>query len=80
MFALWEIASPHPNPPPPSDMFVLWETLQSPLSLSLPLSPLYSLLKVVATHLYQGEDDDELSFEKGATIYVIPYDDPDDEV
>ena len=36
--------------------------------------------QVIATHLYQGEDEDELSFEKGATIYVVPYDDPDDEV
>jgi amphiphysin len=36
-------------------------------------------LQVVATHIYQGEDDDELTFEKGAIIYVVPYEDPDDE-
>ena len=35
---------------------------------------------MVATHLYQGEDEDELSFEKGAVIYVVPYEDPEDEV
>ena len=37
-------------------------------------------MQVVATHQYQGEDDDELSFQKGAVIYVVPYEDPDDEV
>ena len=35
---------------------------------------------MVATHLYQGEDEDELSFEKGAVIYIVPYEDPEDEV
>lgn len=35
--------------------------------------------QVVATHIYQGEDEDELSFNKGATIYVVPYEDPEDE-
>ena len=34
----------------------------------------------MATHPYQGEDEDELTFEKGAVIAVIPYDDPEDEV
>ena len=34
----------------------------------------------MATHPYQGEDEDELTFEKGAIIAVIPYDDPEDEV
>ena len=37
-------------------------------------------LQVVATHQYQGEDEDELSFQKGAVIYVVPYEDPEDEV
>ena len=36
--------------------------------------------QVVATHMYQGEDEDELTFEKGAIIYVVPYDDAEDEV
>ena len=35
---------------------------------------------MVATHPYQGEDEDELSFEKGTIIAVVPYDDPEDEV
>lgn len=33
-----------------------------------------------ATHPYEGEDEDELSFDKGAVILVVPYDDPEDEV
>lgn len=33
-----------------------------------------------ATHPYKGEDDDELSFEKGDIISVVPYTDPEDEV
>ena len=41
---------------------------------------LFLPMKVVATHQYEGEDEDELSFEKGAIILVVPYDDPDDEV
>ena len=36
--------------------------------------------QVVATHPYDGEDEDELTFEKGAVILVVPYDDPEDEV
>ena len=36
--------------------------------------------QVVATHPYEGEDEDELTFEKGVVISVIPYDDPEDEV
>jgi len=35
---------------------------------------------VKASHPYKGEDEDELNFEKGEIILVIPYDDPDDEV
>ena len=38
------------------------------------------LFQVVAAHPYTGEDEDELTFEKGETISVIPYEDPDDEV
>ena len=34
----------------------------------------------MATHPYDGEDEDELSFLKGDIIAVIPYVDPDDEV
>ncbi|CAB3994554.1 myc box-dependent-interacting 1-like [Paramuricea clavata] len=39
------------------------------------------LYKVEATHPYTGEDEDELTFEKGDIIQVVPYnesDDPDD--
>eukprot|EP00055_Hartaetosiga_balthica_P009940 m.40929 g.40929 ORF g.40929 m.40929 type:complete len:407 (-) comp6963_c0_seq1:1295-2515(-) len=33
----------------------------------------------IATHPYVGQDDDELTFDKGATILVIDFEDPDDE-
>ena len=36
--------------------------------------------QVVSTHPYEGEDDDELTFEKGVVILVVPYEDPEDEV
>ena len=38
------------------------------------------ILQVLATHLYTNEDEDELSFEAGELIYVMPFDDPDDQV
>ena len=34
----------------------------------------------MATHNYQGQDEDELSFKKGQIILVIPYEDPEDQV
>ena len=34
----------------------------------------------MSRHPYTGEDEDELTFEKGVVIHVIPYDNPDDEV
>ncbi|KAL4229222.1 Histone deacetylase complex subunit SAP18 [Mactra antiquata] len=37
------------------------------------------LYKVVATHAYKGEDEDELSFDAQEVIYVIQYDDPDEQ-
>ena len=37
-------------------------------------------MQVLATHPYNGEDEDELSFEKGDMVAVVPYDDPEDEV
>lgn len=43
------------------------------------LHVLYFHWQVLATHQYTGEDEDELSFEKGAVIYVVPYEDPEDE-
>ncbi|XP_057292880.1 bridging integrator 2-like [Hydractinia symbiolongicarpus] len=38
-----------------------------------------SLYQVIATHKYTPEDEDELSFEKGEIIHVIPFDDPEDQ-
>lgn len=37
------------------------------------------LYKLVAAHPYTGEDEDELSFDKGDIICVIPFVNPDDE-
>jgi hypothetical protein len=34
----------------------------------------------LSTHPYDGEDEDELTFEKGVVILVVPYEDPEDEV
>lgn len=34
----------------------------------------------VATHPYTGEDEDELSFDKGDLILVIPFEVQDEEV
>ena len=39
-----------------------------------------TLIQVRSTHPYAGEDIDELSFDKGEIIDVIPFDDEDDEV
>jgi hypothetical protein len=33
----------------------------------------------IATHAYDGQDDDELTFKMGARISVIPFPDPDDQ-
>lgn len=37
------------------------------------------LYVVVATHVYKNEDEDELAFEAGELIYVLPFEDPDDQ-
>ncbi len=34
----------------------------------------------IATHDYKGQDSDELTFNRGDTIEVIPFADPEDEV
>lgn len=38
------------------------------------------MLQVLATHPYRGEDEDELTFEGKDIIYVVEYDDPDEQV
>ena len=40
----------------------------------------FFFVQVVSTHPYEGEDEDELTFEKGVVILVVPYEDPEDEV
>lgn len=35
---------------------------------------------MLATHPYNGEDVDELTFETGDLIDVIPFEDPEDQV
>jgi len=36
--------------------------------------------QVLATHKYVGEDVDELTFEPGEIITVVPFDDPEEQV
>ena len=38
------------------------------------------VLQVKATHAYAGEDVDELTFDTGDIIRVIPFEDPEDMV
>ena len=38
----------------------------------------FYILKVKAIHVYEAEDTDELSFEAGEIIGVIPYADPEE--
>ena len=38
------------------------------------------VVQVEGTHPYTGEDTDELSFEAGDVINVIPFEDPEDQV
>ena len=40
----------------------------------------FKLFQVEVTHPYTGEDDDELTLEKGDVIQVIPYSESDDPV
>ena len=40
----------------------------------------YITVQVKATHAYAGEDVDELTFDAGEIIRVIPFEDPDDQV
>lgn len=39
-----------------------------------------SSFQVVATHAYKGEDDDELTLDAGEVIYVVSYEDPEEQV
>ena len=39
----------------------------------------FVLVQVNATHAYTAEDTDELTFEAGELIYVVPYDDPEEQ-
>ncbi len=39
-----------------------------------------ALPQLKASHPYAGDDEDELCFEKGDIILVIPFEDPEDEV
>lgn len=39
-----------------------------------------TVFQVVATHAYKGEDDDELSFDAQEVIYVVEYENPEEQV
>lgn len=85
-----DVLSPLKTPPPkpaPLDPSPVQDTLnaqrlegaeEEKLSKKVP-PPDDLLYTVLATHQYAGEDEDELSFDKGAVIYVVPYEDPEDE-
>ncbi|CAD0197346.1 unnamed protein product [Chrysodeixis includens] len=51
-----------------------------PTSLTLANLPAGALYRVRATYRYTREDEDELSFDVGALIRVVEYDDPDEQV
>lgn len=73
-----EVKTPPSSPPTEPDKTE--ESKPDDEEQQLPVKePDNALYKVIATHPYQGEDEDELAFEKGAVIAVIPYEDPDDE-
>ena len=61
-------------------LFVRQGTCLAGMCLVLSAGPPHLLLQVVATHPYTGEDEDELTFEKGEIVSVIPYEDSEDEV
>ncbi|XP_013391361.1 amphiphysin isoform X1 [Lingula anatina] len=50
-----------------------------PSNLPLTKLPPGVLYRVQATHIYTGEDVDELTFETGEIIDVVPFDDPEDQ-
>ncbi len=45
-----------------------------------PVAPSVACLQVQGTHPYAGEDTDELTFDAGEVINVLPFEDPDDQV
>ncbi|XP_031566241.1 myc box-dependent-interacting protein 1-like [Actinia tenebrosa] len=73
------VASPSPTPPSAISTSIQESTSpqapdEPPAGLDIPF-----LYRVRATHKYVAEDDDELSFEKGEIIYVLEFDDPDEQ-
>ncbi|WAR04877.1 BIN1-like protein [Mya arenaria] len=61
---------------PDTDNFYEVPPPAKPVDNDLPDRYLYT---VVATHAYKGEDDDELTFDSQEIVYVIDYDDPDEQ-
>ncbi|XP_035658483.1 myc box-dependent-interacting protein 1-like isoform X2 [Branchiostoma floridae] len=54
------------------------DRIPSPTENDKPSAPDDILYSVITTHSYTRCDSDELSFETGETIYIIPFEDPDD--
>ncbi|XP_066301099.1 amphiphysin-like isoform X1 [Branchiostoma lanceolatum] len=52
--------------------------IPSPTENDKPGRPDDILYSVITTHSYTRCDSDELSFQTGETIYIVPFDDPDD--
>ena len=65
-----------------AELNVLYKVGNAPPNHHNILSNIYlcTFVQVVSTHPYEGEDEDELTFEKGVVILVVPYEDPEDEV
>ena len=66
--------------------YIAWITFQSSHPPFFPLSgaitdnlPSGVLYKVKASYKYQAEDVDELQFEVGEIIQVVPYEDPEEQ-
>ncbi|XP_064397802.1 myc box-dependent-interacting protein 1-like [Halichondria panicea] len=82
--------SPPPKPDPPSviesdeetggdDAQAIEATKESTVESTQVAEPPIVLYKLKASHPYAGDDEDELCFEKGDIILVIPFEDPEDE-
>ena len=53
--------------------------MQVEVEKKVPDAPEGTLYTVSATHKYTGEDEDELSFEADEIIYVITFENPDEQ-
>ncbi|XP_060553891.1 myc box-dependent-interacting protein 1-like [Ruditapes philippinarum] len=70
---------PPPAKPVADDLpknYLYTEKTTNPEEEQLPPNYLFS---VIATHCYKGEDEDEISFDASEIIYVVDYEDPEEQ-